>query len=455
MAAHDIDSPCAREAARAVAQRLEDAGHQALFCGGAVRDGLLGREPGDYDVATSARPEATAALFPRSVLVGARFGVVMVPGAHHTTEVATFRDDGIYVDGRRPSDVSFSTPQRDAQRRDFTVNGLFEVPGTGEVLDYVDGRRDLASRLLRAIGDPRARFEEDHLRMLRAVRLAAELRFAIEPRTRDAIRALAPEVAGVSRERVRVELLRLLRAGRGLGLRLLDDTGLLEVVLPEIAAMQGVLQPALYHPEGDVFVHTCLVLDHVVVPEDADAVAADDLLLGALLHDISKPETFMRDETGRIRFNGHDALGAARAEAFLERMKSPRRCVDRVRSLVASHMRFPNLPKMRQAKLRRFLGDPDFALHLELHAADSGASHGDFSLVRFCQETLETYAAEPVLPEPLLAGRDLIGLGYRPGRRLGEALRWVRELQLDGEIEDKAEAVRRVREAYPPELDED
>ncbi len=372
------DALDARQAASAVARTLREAGHQALFVGGAVRDRLLGRVPGDWDVATSATPEEGASLFPRTVTVGAKFGVLVVVGRHHDVEVATFRDDGLYVDGRHPTEVRYSDAPRDAQRRDFTVNALFEDPETGAIEDYVDGRRDLDRRLLRAIGVPGDRFHEDHLRMLRAVRLAVQLDFAIEPATLEAIRELAPLVADVSAERVRVELVRTLRHGRGRGLRLLASSGLLEVVLPEVAAMRGVTQPPLFHPEGDVFVHTCLMLDAAAVPEGEDPAGEvlTDLLLGVLLHDVAKPATRTVDQDGRIRFNGHDTEGAETTRRVLERLRFPRRTLDRVAALVASHMRFPNLPKMREARLRRFLGDEHFGLHLSLHEADCLAKVG-------------------------------------------------------------------------------
>jgi poly(A) polymerase len=440
----------ARAAARAVAERLRGAGHVALFCGGAVRDRLLGFTPSDVDVATSAPPEATAALFPRAVLVGAQFGTVVVPAEPHDVQVTTFRADGLYIDGRRPTGVVFSDPATDAQRRDFTVNGLFEDPWTGTVIDHVDGRRDLQARLVRAIGDPAARFREDHLRILRAVRFAVQLNFAIEPGTREAVRALAPLVAGVAAERVRVELVKTLRFGRGKALRLLRDVGLLPHVLPEIDAMRGVTQPPQYHPEGDVFVHTALVLDGLTGLEKLPAQDAEDLLMGALLHDVAKPPTRSVDPDGRIRFNGHDALGVDMGLAILERLKFPRRTFDRVEGLVGSHMTFPSLPRMRPAKLRRFLAQPDVELHLALHAADCGASHGDLSLLDFTRARLTELGQERALPPPLLTGADLIFEGYAPGPAMGEMLRWVRDQQLDGTLLDRDEAVRRVRERFPP-----
>jgi poly(A) polymerase len=446
-------TPAGRDVALEVAGRLARAGHRVLFAGGCVRDRLLGRPPGDHDLATSATPEEVVPLFPRAVTVGARFGVVVVPveGAH--VEVATFRADGRYVDGRRPEGVVFSDPPTDAARRDFTVNGLFEDPFTGEVLDFVGGRADLAARLVRAIGDAEARFREDHLRLLRAVRFAVRLRFAIEPGTLGAVRRLAPLVASVSPERVRDELTKTLADGRGRGLRLLRETGLLAVVLPELAATAGVSQPPAFHPEGDVFVHTCLVLDRVDVA-GADPDEAEALLWAAVLHDVGKPGTRSVDEDGRIRFNGHDALGAEMARGILERLRFPTKTVDRVAAITDVHMTFPNAPKMRPAKLRRFLGQDDFGLHLAVHRADCGGSHGDLSLARFCEERLASFQGEPVLPPPVLTGHDLIEAGYRPGRRMGEILAWVRDRQLDGEIPDRGTAVRLVRETFPPDASE-
>ena len=442
-------NPTSRTVAREVAGRLAAHGHRALFAGGCVRDRLLGLTPGDYDVATSATPEQVVGLFPRSVTVGARFGVVVVPREGADVEVATFRADGLYVDGRRPEGVTFSDPPTDAARRDFTVNGLFEDPVTGEVLDYVGGLPDLKARLLRAIGDPEARFREDHLRLLRGVRFALRLRFAIEPRTFLAMKRLAPLAADVSPERTRDELVKILRAGRGGALRLLARTGLLEVVLPEVAAMRGVPQPPLYHPEGDVFVHTALVLDRLDL-DGQDDEAVETLLLGALLHDVAKPPTRTTDPDGRIRFNGHDALGTTMSEALLERLRFPNRRVDAVKDLVATHMSFPNLPKMRAHRVRQFLGDPAFPARLVLHRADCGASHGDLSLAAFCEERIESFRSEPILPPPLITGRDLLDAGYVPGPRLGALLAWVREQQLEGALLEREAAVRRVLQDFPP-----
>lgn len=439
-----------RREALAVAGRLRAAGHEALLCGGAVRDRLMGRAPVDYDVATSATPAEGLRLFPKAVSVGARFGVLVVPCEAGDVEVATFRADGRYVDGRHPVEVSYSDPPTDARRRDFTVNGLFEDPETGEVLDFVGGREDLRRRLVRAIGDPAARFREDHLRILRAVRFAAQLGFAIEPGTQRAVRDLAPVLAEVSAERVRDELTKLLLHGRGRGLRLLRDTGLLGILLPEVDALQGVPQPPRFHPEGDVFVHTALALDRLALPTDADPVSETVLIWATLLHDVAKPSTMTKDPDGRIRFNLHDKRGAQMGAAVLERLRFPKRVVERVEELVVDHIRIAATPRMREHRLRRFLARADVELHLALHAADSGASHGDLSVLSFCRARLAAYANEPIVPPPLLRGRDLLALGYRPGPRLGRILRWVHDAQLDGRISSAQEAARLVRERFPP-----
>ncbi len=440
-----------RSEAMAIARRLRAAGHEALLCGGAVRDALMGHTPSDFDLATSATPEEGAALFPEAVLVGARFGVLVLPREHGDVEVASFRADGLYLDGRRPSEVIYSDPPTDAQRRDFTVNGLFEDPETGAIRDYVDGLADIRRRMVRAIGEPAARFREDHLRILRAVRFALQLEFAIEPGTARAVRELAPLVADVSAERIRDELVKILRHGRGRGLRMLRDYGLLGLVLPEVAGMQGVPQPPGFHPEGDVFVHTCLVLDGTELPEEraGDVDAERDLLLAALLHDVAKPPTKTVDPDGRIRFNGHDKVGVGMAEEILERLKFPGRTIERVGALIDAHIQIASTPRMRPNRLRRFLAQEDIDLHLALHAADCGASHGGYEILTFCREQLAAYADEPLLPPPLLAGRDLIDLGYAPGPHMGVILRWVQDEQLDGRILNREEAVRRVRVQFP------
>ena len=452
-----------RRDAERVARRLREAGHQALFCGGAVRDLLMGREPNDFDVATSAPPEVGRKLFPEAVLVGAQFGVLIVPRPSGPVELATFRADGLYVDGRRPETVTYSDAPTDASRRDFTVNGLFQDPDSGEVIDYVDGRADMRARLVRAIGDAWARFEEDHLRILRAVRFAVQLNFAIAPDTRAAVVDMADAVETVSGERIRVELLKILRHGRGEGLRLLRDTGLLQVVLPEIERMQDVPQPPQFHPEGDVFVHTCLVLDGLTLPSldtDGDVApearkaiedASDDLVMSCLLHDVAKPTTYSRDSDGRIRFHGHDADGVRMSESILERYRFPHRAKERVGALIGNHMKIAAVPKMRTAKMRRFLGQEDIELHLALHAADCGASHGGSEILTYCRARLNEFADAPVIPPPLVTGKDLLALGYKPGPRMGRILRWVQDEQLEGRLTEVQDAVRRVQEEFPPD----
>ncbi len=440
-----------RREALAIALRLRGAGHEALLCGGCVRDRLLGRRPEDYDIATSASPEEGRELFPEAVAVGARFGVLVLPRPHGDVEVASFRADGLYVDGRHPADVVYSDAPTDAQRRDFTVNALFEDPVSGAIHDHVEGLADLGRHVLRAVGDADARLREDHLRILRAVRFVLQLDFEMEPRTADAVRRLAPLVADVSAERVRDELLKILRFGRGAGLRILRDVGLLEIVLPEVAAMQGCPQPPQWHPEGDVFVHTALVLDAVRVPEGrtGDVAAERDLLLAALLHDVAKAPTRTTDPDGRIRFNGHDRLGVEMSAAILRRLRLPGKAIDRVGALIEAHIQIASTPHMRPARLRRFLGQPDIDLHLALHEADCDGSHGNHEILDFCRAQLAAYAEEPILPPPLLTGRDLLALGHVPGPALGAILRWVQERQLEGELEDREDAVRRVREAFP------
>ncbi len=435
-----------RASALAVARRLRAEGFRALFAGGCVRDRLLGIPPRDFDVATSARPEQVLALFPHTVPLGQRFGSVQVleePGA--PVEVTTFRTEGGYSDGRRPDEVALGTdPAEDARRRDFTVNALFEEPETGEVLDFVGGSADLDARLLRAVGDPRARFSEDRLRMLRAVRFAARLGWRIEEQTLAAVRDLAPLAGSVSAERTREELRRILvEGGAARGLDLLRETGLLEVVLPEVAACAGVPQPPEFHPEGDVLVHTRLVAAGLdLLPERPSTVLA----FGALFHDIGKPRTISFAD--RIRFDEHDRVGAAMAEEACRRLRFSNDETDAVRDLVARHMTFRNLPEMREAKLRRFLADPLFPEHLALHRIDCLASHGDLSMHRFAVTARERFAAEPPRPPRVITGDDLIAMGMRPGPRFATILRAVEDAWLERSVKDAEEAREFVRRRF-------
>ncbi|MGQ0720114.1 MAG: CCA tRNA nucleotidyltransferase [Candidatus Eiseniibacteriota bacterium] len=425
-------------AARHVAKELRADGHEAFLAGGAVRDRLLGLEPHDVDVATSARPEQIMARFPESRLVGAAFGVVRVHQGEDEIEVATFRSEGPYLDGRRPSSVRFATAEEDVRRRDFTVNGLLMDPETLEVLDRVGGRADLETRTLRAIGDPRDRFREDHLRLLRAVRLAAQLDFAVEPGTKAAVVELAPLAREVAAERTRDELLRLLTGpAPARGLELLHECGLLRVVLPDIAALEGVPQPPEFHPEGDVLTHTVLLLRHL-------RSASPTLALGALLHDVGKPATFVRGPD-RIRFPDHARVGAEMADGICRELRLSNESRERVVDLVAQHMRFLDAQKMKTSTLKRFLRMPYFDEHLELHRADCLASHGKLDNWEFVCWRLAEYGGEELRPARLLGGGDLLALGYQEGPAVGAELRALEELQLAGEITTREEALARAR----------
>jgi poly(A) polymerase len=423
-----------RDAALELAHRLRAAGHEALFAGGCVRDRLLEREPKDYDIATSARPEQVTGLFPGSNEVGAHFGVVIAKIGSHHIEIATFRTDGSYKDGRRPESVSFSTPEEDAQRRDFTVNGLFERPESGEVIDYVGGVADLRAGVLRAIGDPVARFTEDGLRLLRAVRFATTLGFEIEEETLAAIRECAPLLERISPERIRDEFSKILTSPlRRTGVELLVDTGLMAYIVPEFLRTIGCEQPPEWHPEGDVYTHTCIMLEMLA------AAAPLDLCLGVLLHDIGKPpcQTF----EDRIRFNGHDAKGAEMADTILRRLRYPNDVIAAVVGMVARHMQFMNVKQMRTAKLKRFMAEPTFAEEMELHRVDCGSSNGFTDNYEFLQAKAEEFAAEPLIPPPLVTGRDLIQLGLKPGPRFKEILELIQTEQLEGRILDREPAL--------------
>ncbi len=418
-----------------IIQFLQSKGHKAYLVGGCVRDRLLGRNPKDYDVATDARPEQILAYYPESDRVGAQFGVVLVRGPDGAqVEVATFRSDRGYTDGRRPDHVEFeSDPEQDVIRRDFTINALLENPVTGEVLDYVGGQEDLRKGIIRAIGIPELRFREDHLRMVRAVRFAARLNFEIEPATLEGIRALAALAEDVAGERVRGELIRILTEGHARrGMELLDESGLLRVLLPEVKALQGVAQPPEYHPEGDVWVHTLLMVDKLDRPSAT-------LAMGALLHDIGKPATFRVAD--RIRFDGHAEAGVEIARGILERLRFSRNETDQILALISNHMRFKDVPRMRQSTLKRFLRLPDFEEHLELHRVDCLASHGDLSIWQFARESLAALGEDELRPNRLLTGHDLIAAGYRPGPELGRALEEVETAQLEGLIHTKDEAL--------------
>jgi poly(A) polymerase len=445
----NLSSPKAIEATR-IARALREHGYSAYLVGGCVRDLLLNREPADYDVATSATPHEVIRIFPQTFAVGAQFGVVLVPVRrdaadgerdNFVTEVATFRSDGAYSDGRHPDEVRFSKDARmDVQRRDFTINGLLLDPDSHEVLDYVGGRDDLQRGVVRTIGEAHQRFAEDKLRMLRAVRFAARFGYSIDEQTFAAIRELAPQIHQVSHERVRDEILKMLTEGHARrAFELLDQTNLLEQVLPEIKKMQGVAQPPQYHPEGDVWIHTLMLL------EGLPAGCSKTLALGALLHDVGKPPTF-RVAPDRIRFDGHAEIGTKMAAEICRRFRLSNDDTAQVLSLVANHMRFADVTRMKDSTLKRFFRLAGFEQHLELHRLDCQSSHRDLSLYDFAKEKFHALPAEQIRPTPLITGDDLIAAGYKPGPQFKELLTAVEDAQLDGSISTKEEALELVRE---------
>jgi len=435
-----------KELAEKICGVLRDAGHQAYLVGGCVRDLVLGREPADYDVATDALPERVQQLFPDSIAVGAQFGVIIVAEGSVQVEVATFRSDVGYSDGRHPDRVTYArSPEEDVRRRDFTINGLLLDPRTGEVLDFVGGRDDLRAGLLRAIGEPGVRFREDKLRMVRAVRFAARLDYAIEPATLAAVRRLAPEVTQVSAERLRDELTKLLTEGAARrGFELLDETGLLTIVLPEAAKMKGVEQPPQFHPEGDVWIHTRLMLEKLAVG------SSPTLAWGVLLHDVGKPPTFTpAASTGdRIRFDEHVEVGTRMAEEICRRLRFSNDDTEQVAALVANHLRFKDVFEMRPSTLKRFVRLPRFEEHLELHRLDCLASHGMLDAYQFVQRFLEQTPPAQVRPARLVSGDDLKQMGFAPGPQFREILRAVEDAQLDGRLASRAEALAFIRQNY-------
>ena len=424
-----------RREARAVARALRDAGHEVVFAGGAVRDRLLGERGGDVDIATSATPQQVAALFLRTLLVGAAFGVAKVLTGRHEFDVATFRRDIGGADGRHPERIEPSSLEEDVQRRDFTINGLVEDPWSGAVRDLVGGIADLDARLVRAIGDPAERFREDGLRLLRAVRFAARLDFTIEAGTRAAMEAEAQRLQLISGERIREELSRMLVHGsRRRAIELLDETGLLPVILPELPPMHGCEQPPEFHPEGDVWIHTLLAL--AGLPRRPSF----ELALGTLLHDVGKPPTFVR-AADRIRFDGHVELGARMAETICTRLRMSRASTERVMALVRDHLIFKDVPAMRPARLRRLLAEPHFPELLVLYKADCGACHGLLTALPAIRAMRRRLARQALIPPPLVTGADVIALGVPPGKRIGELLAEATDLQLEGTLADRDAAL--------------
>ena len=465
----------AKDKATEIIRTLRQNGYQAYLVGGCVRDLLLGREPADYDVATDARPDEVIRIFPRTWAVGAQFGVVLVPlngeegkkqvlrstvagsqqqASWHgsaqdgnklrVVEVATFRSDGLYTDGRHPNEVTYTRdPKEDVQRRDFTINGLLLDPLNNEVLDYVGGRADLKAGIIRTIGQPARRFAEDKLRMLRAVRFAARFGYQIDPATFEGIRNLRSQIHQVSRERVRDEIIKMLTEGHARrAFELLDQTALLEEVLPEVDRLHGIEQPPEFHPEGDVWVHTLLVLEGL--PERVSPTLA----MGALLHDIGKPPTF-RVAPDRIRFDGHVEVGMKMAEEICHRLRFSKHETEQIVRLVANHMRFADVKEMKPSTLKRFFRLPQFNEHLELHRLDCLASHRDLSLYNFVREKLAALPPEQIRPKPLLSGDDLIAMGYVPGPQFKQILSAVEDAQLEGRLADPGQACDFVHRVFP------
>ena len=427
--------------ARNVVATLRKSGQRAYLVGGCVRDLLLGCRPKDFDIATDAPPDRIIQLFPKSGRVGAHFGVVLVRDDGAQVEVATFRSDRDYTDGRHPASVHFeSDPREDVLRRDFTINGLMLDPESGRVLDFVEGQADLKRRVIRAIGDPAVRFREDHLRLLRAVRFAARLGFEIEPATMAAIRLHHASIQNVSAERIREELVHILTDGSARrGFELLDEAGLLNDILPEVAAMKGVAQPPEFHPEGDVWVHTLLLL------EKLDR-ASPALAWGALLHDVGKPGTFRVAE--RIRFDGHVEEGVRLARAIFHRLRFSREDAEQVEALIAHHMQFQDVQRMRESTLKRFLRMPKFEEHLELHRLDCLSSNGHLENYNLAREKLDEFGQEQLKPKPLVTGSDLIAAGYQPGPQFSQMLSAVEDAQLEGRIRTREEGLELVKRLF-------
>ncbi len=448
-----------KDFAASIVQTLRQRGFQAYLVGGCVRDLLLQHEPKDYDVATNATPQQVMTIFPETYAVGAQFGVVLVPAPDgdvagdvaaeptsksHAVEVATFRSDIGYSDGRHPDEVRFSRdPQEDVARRDFTINGMLLDPVSGEVLDFVGGRADLQAGIIRAIGDPGQRFSEDKLRMLRAVRFAARFEYTIEPATFAAMQKLAAQIEVVSRERVRDELTRMLTEDHARrAFLLLDASGLLKHVLPDISAMKGVEQPPEFHPEGDVFVHTLLLLDNLPSP------CPLTLAWGALLHDVGKPATF-RVAPDRIRFDGHVEVGVKMAEKICRDLRFSNDETEQILALVDNHMRFGHATRMKESTLKRFLRMPAFDEHLALHRADCLASHRNLATYEFIEQKRAEISVEKMRPVPLVTGDDLIAAGYLPGPRFREILTAVEDAQLEGRLPSREAALEFVRREFP------
>jgi len=427
--------------AEQVVQKLAQAGHVAVYAGGCVRDALLQRTYPDVDIATSATPDQVQSLFPKaSDPQGKAFGVIRLRLDDHIFEIATFRVDGPYLDGRRPSSITFTTAQEDAQRRDFTINGMFFDPLKNKLLDYVQGQADLATQQIRAIGDPLARFTEDRLRLFRAIRFAVQLGFSIEPTTWKALCTLAPDSKVISPERIRDELVKILTSpDPARGFDLLHESGLFAIWIPELLPMRDCAQSPEHHPEGDVWVHTRLLLTHLKNPSPV-------LALSALLHDIGKPPTSKTDPDGRIRFFGHEGVGARIAEEILRRLRFPNDEISAITACIANHMAFKDAPNMRVSTLKRLLARPTFLEELELHRIDCSSCHGQLDIYNFLTAKLSEFSKEEIKPKPLLTGHDLQQLGATPGPQMGKILHQLMDEQLEGKFTDRASALARAQE---------
>ena len=427
--------------AQEIVKILSDVGFKAYWAGGCVRDMVMGIEPMDYDIATDARPEQVIKLFKKTIPVGVSFGVVKVLYDDFEFEVATFRSDGEYIDGRRPEDVHFSTEKEDAFRRDFTINGIFYDPAHEKIIDYVNGQADIKNKIIRTINDPKDRFSEDRLRLIRAVRFAAGFQYEIEPNTYNTIKELADTILQVSAERIRDELCKMLTGVHPANsIQLLDEVGMLKVILPEVTAMKGIKQPEEFHPEGDVWEHTMLMLKNMSNP-------TPEMALGVLLHDVGKPPTFSIED--RIRFNNHCEIGARITEEIGDRLRLSKKQIEHISELVLHHLRFKDVQKMRESKLKRFLRLPNFAEHLELHRLDCLACHGNLNNLEFCKHKLLELKPEEIKPKPLINGHNLIAMGYKAGPFFKQILTVVEDAILEGQIRTHDDAVKFVQKKFP------
>ena len=428
---------------KSIIKSLLDAGCESYIVGGAVRDLALNIIPKEYDICTSATPEQINNIFKRTKLVGQSFGVSIVVHNDIAFELATFRQEFDYSDGRHPDKVEYTLDVRDdIKRRDFTVNGLLLNPLNEELIDHCGGISDLENKIIRTIGNPNERFNEDHLRILRAIRFSNHLNFHIDDDTKKAMTKAYKSIINISIERVRDEITKILSGNNpGNGLKLLDYFGILELFLPEVLMMKNVDQPKDFHPEGDVFIHTCLVLDKLA---QSDPLNSIEVIYGALFHDIGKPDTF--EKTDRIRFNRHEYVGAIKAENICKRLKFSKKQTDSIVSLVKEHMKFGNVMNMKKSTFKRFISMDNFDDHLKLHKADCLGSHGDLSLLEFTLNEMKNLENEPTLPKPFINGDDLINLGIKPGPHYKLILNQIFDEQLEGHIKSRDDALNKLKE---------